>query len=144
MKNLNDKYIWITGASDGIGKELAIQLAKKGAHIILTARNIDKLNQVKNSLNGTKHLVYPMDLLKTEEIPEKVKNLLQQVPTIDSLVNNAGISQRSLVKETSIDVDRKIMELDHFSKVILTKSLLPHFLEKKSGQVVTILSLIHI
>jgi len=141
MKDFKDKYIWITGASDGIGKELAIQLAKKGAHIILTARNIEKLNQVKNSLSGTKHLVYPMDLLKTEEIPQKVKNLLQQVPTIDSLVNNAGISQRSLVKETSIDVDRKIMELDHFSKVILTKSLLPHFLEKKNGQIVTISSI---
>lgn len=140
MKNLKNKYIWITGASDGIGKELAIQLAQKGAKIILTARNIAKLNQVKDQLEGTDHLVFPMDLLETAAIPAKVNGLLKQVPTIDVLINNAGVSQRSLTKDTSIEVDRKIMELDHFSKVILTKSLLPHFLEKQDGQIVTISS----
>jgi len=141
MRNLNNQYIWITGASDGIGKELAIQLAKKGAHIILTARNVEKLNQVKDSLAGEKHLVFPMDLLKTDAIPDKVKELLQQIPTVDILINNAGISQRSLTKDTSLDVYRKIMELDYFSKVILTKTLLPHFLEKQAGQIVAISSI---
>lgn len=141
MRNLNNQYIWITGASDGIGKELASQLAQKGAHIILTARNVEKLNQVKDSLAGNQHLVFPMDLLKTDEIPDKVKELLQKIPTVDILVNNAGISQRSLVKETGIDVYRKIMELDYFSKVILTKELLPHFLDKQAGQIVAISSI---
>lgn len=140
MRNFKNQYIWITGASDGIGKELAIQLAKKGAHIILTARNAQKLEAVANQLEGTNHLVFPMDLLETNKIPAKTKELLQKVPTVDILINNAGISQRSLVKETTIEVDRKIMELDHFSKVILTKEVLPLFLKKQDGQIVTISS----
>ena len=140
MSKFKNKRVWITGASDGIGKELAIQLADKGAKIVLTARNKEKLEAVKASLKGEGHLIYPMDLLKTEAIPEAVTALLGQVGEIDVLVNNAGISQRSLTKDTSIEVDRKMMELDFFAVVILTKSLLPHMLKRQSGQFVTISS----
>ena len=140
MKNFNNKTTWITGASDGIGKELAIQMAALGATIILTARNVDKLNQVKDSLDGVGHIVYPMDLLKTDDIPTACIEVLQITGDIDILVNNAGVSQRSLTKDTAIDVDRKIMELDHFAKVIMTKALLPHMIERRSGYIVSISS----
>ena len=140
MKNFNNQTVWITGASDGIGKELAIQMADLGAKIILTARNIDKLNEVKNSLKGEGHIVFPMDLLQTEKIPQATAELLKLTNGIDILVNNAGISQRSLTKDTSVEVDRKIMELDHFAKVIMTKTVLPHMIERKSGHIVTISS----
>ena len=140
MKDINNKTIWITGASDGIGKELALQLAKKGAKIILTARNQEKLEAVKNSLAGEGHLVYPMDLLKTELIPDAAKEVLGKMGTIDMLINNAGISQRSLAKNTALEVDRKIMELDYFAVISLTKALLPHFLTRKQGHIVTISS----
>ena len=140
MATINNKTIWITGASDGIGKELAIQLAQKGAKIILTARNKTKLEQVQSSLHGTGHIVFPMDLLETAAIPKAVEQLLDQAKTIDMLVNNAGISQRSLVKDTDIEVDRKIMELDHFAIVSLTKSLLPHFMQRQQGHFITISS----
>lgn len=140
MNNLKNKTVWITGASGGIGKEMAIQMAEAGAKIILTARSIEKLNAVKDSLNGDGHLVYPMDLLKTNEIPNAVKEVLAKVKTVDILVNNAGVSQRSLAKNTKLEVDRRIMELDYFSKVALTKSLLPHMIERQQGLIISISS----
>lgn len=140
MKELNQKIIWITGASGGIGKELAVQLARKGARIILTARSQDKLNAVKDSLEGAEHWVYPMDLLEVDLIPAFAKKVLREVGKVDILVNNAGISQRSLAKDTSIKVDRKIMELDFFAAVALTKAVLPQMLERKEGHLVAISS----
>ena len=140
MTYFKNKTIWITGASEGIGKALALQLAAKGAKIILTARNIEKLTAVQNALEGEGHIVLPMDLLKTDEIPAIVEQTLEKVPKVDMLINNAGISQRSLVKDTSLEVDRKIMELDYFAVIILTKALLPHLMEQKSGHIVTISS----
>ena len=124
----------------GSGKELAVQMADQGAKIVLTSRNIEKLNAVKESLKGSGHVVYPLDLLQTALIPEAAEEVLKETGGIDILVNNAGLSQRSLTKDTSVAVDRKIMELDHFAVVILTKSLLPHMLERQSGLIVTISS----
>jgi len=141
MKDFNNKIVWITGASDGIGKELAMQLAKEGARVILTARNVEKLNAVKDSLAGAEHIVYPMDLLKVEAIPGAVDEVIAKVGAIDILVNNAGISQRSLAKDTLMEVDRKIMELDYFATVALTKSALPHMLMRKSGLIISISSI---
>ena len=140
MKDLKNKTIWITGASDGIGKELAIQLAKEGAKIILTARSADKLEMIKSALHGEGHRVLPMDLLETVAIPAVVKDLLLQTD-IDIVIHSAGISQRSLVKETSLEVDRRIMELDYFAIVYITKSILPHFIKKQSGCIVAISSI---
>lgn len=140
MKNLTNKTVWITGASGGIGKELAIQMARAGAKIILTARSVDKLNAVKDSLHGEGHLVYPMDLLNGEIIPGAVQEVLTKTGSIDILVNNAGVSQRSLAKHTKLEVDREIMELNYFSKVALTKSLLPYLIERQGGLIISISS----
>lgn len=140
MKDLKNKRVWITGASGGIGKEMAIQMANAGAKLILTARSVEKLESLKERLVGDEHLICPMDLSKTGEIPDTVKKVLSKVETIDVLVNNAGISQRSLVKDTHLEVDRKIMELDYFSKVVLTKSLLPHMTENQQGLIISISS----
>lgn len=140
MKNFNNKIVWITGASDGIGKEMAIQMAAQGAKIVLTARSVGKLNALKVQLKGEGHLVYPMDLLKVDAIPKAAKEVLQKMGRIDILVNNAGISQRSLAKNTALAVDRKIMEIDYFAVVALTKAVLPQMLERKSGHIVAISS----
>lgn len=141
MQHFKNKTIWVTGASEGIGEALAQQLSQEGARIILTARNMEKLREVHGSLSGGNHLVYPMDLLQTDKIPQLVTELLEEIHNIDILINNAGISQRSLVKDTDLSVDRKIMELDYFAVITLTKTLLPHFLQRKSGQIVTISSI---
>lgn len=140
MKELKNKKVWITGASGGIGEALAIELANRGARIILTARSEEKLNTVKAGLKGEGHVVFPMDLLDTETISKKVAALLRQEGAIDMLINNAGVSQRSLAIDTALDVDRRIMELDYFAAVYLTKALLPKMAERKSGCIVTITS----
>lgn len=141
MKDFKNKTIWITGASEGIGEELAIQMAKKGARIILSARSVEKLNAVKGTLEGNRHIVYPMDLLKINSIPRAVKQVLAIVGSIDVLVNNAGVSQRSLAMETEIEVERKIMELNHFAVVALSKSVVPKMIERKKGLIITISSI---
>lgn len=140
MQNFNNKIVWITGASDGIGKEMAIQMAEQGATIILTARSVDKLNAVKVELKGDGHFVYPMDLLKVDEIQKGAEEVLREIGHVDILVNNAGISQRSLAKNTSLAVDRKIMEIDYFAVVALTKAVLPQMIDRKDGHIVTISS----
>lgn len=141
MKDFTNKTVWITGASDGIGRELAVQMAALGARIILTSRNEAKLNEVKEKLSGEGHIVYPMDLLKTDAIPDAVNHVLQLSNGVDILINNAGITQRSITIETDIAVDRKIMELDHFAPIIATKAILPHMIERGSGSIVSISSI---
>ena len=142
MKNLKDKYIWITGASDGIGKELAIQLAKKGAHIILTARNVAKLNQVKDRLAGSKHLVYPMDLLETDAIPQKVNELLQQIPTVDILINNAGTIKRAPAQEHEDAIWDHVIEVNQTAQFIITREIGKNMIARGSGKIVFTASLL--
>jgi short-subunit dehydrogenase len=113
MKSFSDKVVWITGASSGIGKELAIQLANQNAKVILSARNTEQLESVKASLKSPeKHLVLPLDLSNQENFHELTQNVLNHYGKIDYLFNSGGVSQRSQASETSLDVDRKIMEIN--------------------------------
>jgi len=137
MKN---KIIWITGATSGIGEELAIQLSAKGAKVILSARRIEELNRVKEACNGDV-LVLPLDLLDSESFNAKVEVVVQHFGKIDVLINNGGISQRSLVAETPLQIDRKIMEVNYFGNVALAKAVLPVFKKQKNGHFVVISSL---
>lgn len=142
MENFKDNVVWITGASSGIGEALAYSFAKKGAKLILSGRNESALEHVKtNCLLFTDDCsVLAFDMLALEKfsaIVQKAKNFYGR---IDYLCNNAGISQRSLIIETSLEIDRKVMELDYFSQVALTKEILPTFIEQRSGHIVVISS----
>jgi dehydrogenase/reductase SDR family protein 7B len=138
------KTIWITGASSGIGEALCLEAAKKGAHIILSARNINKLEDLAKRLEDIapgSATPMPMDITNKEEIIKNVETVTKTFKRIDILINNAGISQRSLAVETPVEVDRKIFETDFFGTVILTKALLPHLILQGGGQLVTISSM---
>jgi len=143
MKQLRDKIVWITGASSGIGEELAYAFAREGAFLVLSARNQEKLEQVKaRCLTMTSEcLVKPIDLSKIGELEAAVNSVLAQTGRIDLLINNAGRSQRSLAQETPLEIDRSIMELNFFSTVALTKLVLPHMLKNRSGHLVVISSI---
>jgi len=143
MKNLKGKVVWITGASSGIGEELAYALAREGSFLILSARNKEMLGQVKaKCLQHTpKCWVHPVDLSANQQLDALVKAVLAQVGHIDVLINNAGRSQRSLAQETPIEIDRNIMELNFFSVVALTKLVLPQMFKNGSGHVVVISSI---
>lgn len=142
MKTLTGKVVWLTGASSGIGEALAIELAKEGCKLILSARRKNELQRVQKlaELSDDNCLLLPLDLEQYQDF-ENLKNIaLQKFNRIDVLVNNAGISQRSLAIETSIEVDKRLMEVNYIGTVALTKTLLPHFIKNKSGLIVTVTS----
>lgn len=134
MKN---KVVWITGASSGIGEALAVALSAAGARLILSARREHELQRVKDRCASKENiLILPMDITGFNE--HSAINLFGHV---DMLINNVGISQRSFVKDTQFDVYKKIMDINYFGAVSLTKALLPHFLSRKSGHYVVISSI---
>lgn len=140
MKYKN-KVIWITGASSGIGEHLAYAFAEQGAKIVLSSRKTKELERVKNNCSGTDDiLILPLDVAAFDTIAaatEKVINTFQQ---IDMLINNAGISQRELAAVTDLSVDQKIMDVNYLGTIAVTKSVLPHMIAQKSGQIVVISS----
>jgi len=134
--------IWITGASSGIGHELAKAYAEKGALLVLSARSISKLEEVRQSLkNPEKHLVLPLDLMDASNFAEKVAQVVSHYDKIDILINNGGVSQRGEAHATSIDLDRQIMEVNYFGAVALTKAVLPVMQKQQSGHIVAISSI---
>ncbi len=141
--NFADKTIWITGASSGIGKSLALELSKKEANLILSSRNEIELNKVKNACkNSEKVKILPLDLGDHADFSLKVSQAISFFNTVDILFNNGGVSQRSLAKDTSIDVDKRILDINYLGTVALTKALLPHFIQKNKGHFVVITSIV--
>ena len=143
MINLKNKTVWITGASSGIGEALAYQFAKEGAKLVLSARRENELQRVAKAigLSEKEVLVLPMDMLEFEFLPEKIKTVIDHFGQIDFVVQNAGVSQRSYVKDTQFKVYRDLMELDFFSIVAFTQALLPYMTKRKSGHFIVISSI---
>ena len=137
------KVIWITGASSGIGAACAKKYNAAGWNVILSSRNKRELEKVKESCtHSDKCEVLVLDLCNSEEFAEKVSYAIQIYGHIDSILHSGGISQRSLLKNTSLDVDRKLMEVNFFGTIALTKAILPHFIEKQSGSFGVVSSLV--
>lgn len=137
---LNDKVVWITGASSGIGEGLAYELAKKNCKLILSARNVTELERVKQNCNHTTAIL-PFDLSDFGKTNENVKNAISIFGKVDVLILNGGISQRSLIIETDFGVDKKLIEVDYLANVALAKAILPHFIQNKSGHFTVVTSL---
>ncbi|MBN8577225.1 MAG: SDR family oxidoreductase [Cytophagales bacterium] len=143
MKYFSTKVVWITGASSGIGEALTYELANQGARLILSARRKEELERVKGNCpiaTQTNIKILPLDLSESATLKLSAEAAVQLFGQVDILINNGGISQRSLAKETLLEVDRKVMEVDYFGTVALTKYLLPHLLLRKAGHIVTISS----
>lgn len=138
------KRIWITGASSGIGEALAYAAADAGAHLILSARQETELHRVASA--ATQHgavsaLVQPLDLANHDAIPGIVTGVLRQVGKVDMLINCGGVSQRGLALDTPLEVDKRLMNVNYFGTVALTKALLPSMLTHHLGHIVTVTSL---
>lgn len=140
--NFENKIVWITGASSGIGEALAIQLSQKGAQLILSSRRKDALETVQAKCkNPARVHIEPLDLTNISSFENITKTLIDKFGRIDVLINNGGISQRSTVAETPLEIDRKIMEVNYFGNIALTKAVLPYFTKQNKGCVVVISSL---
>jgi short-subunit dehydrogenase len=144
MAKLAGKVIWITGASSGIGEALAYALAKENAKLILSARRKEELERVKGNCAANLQAnirVLPLDLSQTSTLQLSTEAAIQIFGHVDIVVHNGGISQRSLIKDTSLDVDRRLMDVNYFGAVAITKAILPHFIKRKGGHFVVVTSL---
>lgn len=138
-----NSVIWVTGASSGIGEALVKEYAKEGTRLILSSRNKENLEKLKNECPSPENIfVLPLDLNAPETFGEACRLAIGAFGKVDVLVNNGGISQRSLVLETQMEVDRKIMEVNYFGTIGLSKTLLPHFVQNKKGHFAVVTSLV--
>jgi dehydrogenase/reductase SDR family member 7B len=131
---------WITGASSGIGEAIARSAAASGARLILSGRNVVELERVVDACGVNNCLVLPFDTVDYAAIPTHVQTALDWAGRIDCLVNNAGISQRSLAVDTEFEVYEKIIAVDLLAPIALTQALLPHMVERGSGRLIAISS----
>ena len=140
--NLQHKVIWITGASSGIGLEMAKQLAGNGNKLVLSSRRTEVLLTVKQSLLQSENvLVVKIDLEQPRDFQQAVNQVYAHFGRVDIVIHNGGVSQRSFVTDTDITVDRRIMEINFFGPVALTKLILPLMMAQGSGHFAVITSL---
>ncbi len=147
MNTFKDKVVWITGASSGIGEALALAFAAQNAKLILSSRRKEILEKVKRKCLNINQLdieILTIDLADSASLEAKAKAAESIFGHIDILVNNGGISQRGTVLKTDMSVQRKIIEVNYFGSIALSKYVLPKMIERKSGQQVVITSAVGI
>ncbi|WP_324710504.1 SDR family NAD(P)-dependent oxidoreductase [Pseudomonas citronellolis] len=133
------KVVWITGASSGIGEALALALLEQGAEVILSGRRVEALQALAERA-PQRALVLPFESTDYERLPALVEQAWAWRGRIDLLVNNAGVSQRSLALDTGLAVYRQLMEVDYLAPVALTQALLPRLVEQRGGQLAVVSS----
>lgn len=140
VDTLRGKVVWITGASSGIGRDLALVLARHGVRLCLSSRKQSDLFKVKQEcveasrgyLHPNDILVLPLDMLEIEKHGKCFDKVIDYFKTLDILVNNAGRSQRAEWNSIQLKVDRELFELDVFAVVNLSRIALNFFLKKTS------------
>lgn len=130
--------VWITGASSGIGEACACRYAEQGARLVLTSSSAERLEIVAakcRELGASAVALLPYDLSATDGIDTLVENAWTEFNGIDIVMLNAGISQRTNVEDTSMDMVRKIMEINYFAPVAISKALLPKMVSAGGGKI---------
>ena len=136
------RVVWITGASSGIGKALALAFDGPGTRLVLSSRRRAALEDVRSRCADPAAVeVVPLDLADAASLPAVAADVLRRCGRVDLMVHNAGVAHRDLVKETPIEIDRRVMDVNYFGPVALTKALLPHMLARGSGRFVVVSSL---
>ncbi|XP_060646366.1 dehydrogenase/reductase SDR family protein 7-like [Drosophila nasuta] len=138
---LPGKVVLITGASSGLGESLAHVFYRAGCKVILAARRVEELERVKKDLMALDvdpaypPTVLPLDLSELNSIPDFAARALAVYNQVDILINNGGISVRADVAATAVDVDLKVMVVNYFGTVALTKALLPSMIKRQTGHI---------
>ena len=141
-QNFQNKTVWLTGASSGIGEALAYEFARRGAQLILSARRAHELERVRaQCIEPARTKILSLDVADLESIPRKAEQARALFGHIDMLVNNAGISQRGTVADTEMAVLQRVFQINFFGAVAMTKAVLPDMLERRAGHIVVISSL---
>lgn len=141
MMRFKGKRVWITGASSGIGEALAYAFAAEGARLVLSSRRVEVLETVRRRCErAEEHVIVALDASSADSIAAAARKVLALEGGVDVLVNNAGVSQRSLALDAGESVERAIMELDYFGPVALAKAVLPSMLARGGGHLVVVSS----
>lgn len=142
IMNRSDQVVIITGGNSGIGKALAIQYGAQGAKIVLTGRNLDRLEEIKSTLSAmnVEHLALKADAASEVDNQMLVEKTIEHFGRIDTLICNAGITMRALFEDLDMDVFKKVMEINFWGTVYLCKAALPHILKSK-GSIIGISSI---
>uniref|UniRef100_A0A8D2AVH8 Dehydrogenase/reductase SDR family member 7B n=1 Tax=Sciurus vulgaris TaxID=55149 RepID=A0A8D2AVH8_SCIVU len=146
---LRNAVVVITGATSGLGKECARAFHAAGAKLVLCGRNVEALEELTRELmashasQGQTHKPYTVifDLADTGATVAAAAEILQCFGYVDILINNAGISYRGTVVDTTVDVDKRVMETNYFGPIALTKALLPSMIKRRQGHIVAISSI---
>jgi dehydrogenase/reductase SDR family member 7B len=140
--SMKDKVVIITGASSGIGKALAFAFGNEGAKIVITGRKKDPLFEVSEALTneGIENLPIVSDVSIETDNEDVIKKTIEKYGKIDILINNAGISMRSMFEDCDVDVIKKVMDINFYGMIYATKYALPHIKETK-GSIVGVSSI---
>jgi short-subunit dehydrogenase len=146
MESFSGKVVWITGASSGMGEGMAKAFSAMGAKVVLSARNTAELNRVKDEcLSGSgisdNLLVLPFDVADFDALPEVYNKVIENFSHLDILINNAGLGARDFAIDTDMSVYRKIMDVNLFSAIALSKLVLPGMIDQGSGRIVGVSSM---
>lgn len=133
-----NKRIWITGASSGIGEALAWQLSSAGAKVIISSHEPIELERTKKEAGNTPHeiKIISFDLSDPKSVIEAADRVIAEFGGVDFLFNNGGVSTRTTALETSLDIDRKVMQINYFAGITLAKKLLPGMTDRGFGHIV--------
>ena len=142
MKSLHGRSVVITGASSGIGRAAAIAFAKRGANLVLAARRVEKLEEVKREVEalGVKALVVPTDVTDPAQVQRLIDASIEHYGKIDVLINNAGVGMMGAFNETPIEEIREVFEVDFFSVVQMMRAALVAMERDEEGVIVNIAS----
>ncbi|WP_332691233.1 SDR family NAD(P)-dependent oxidoreductase [Halalkalibacter lacteus] len=137
-----DKIIWITGASSGLGKDLALEAGKRGNTVVLLARNVEKLHALKQIIEGqgAKAFVYRLDMSDTNMIAQVTEQIVTEVGQVDVLINNAGFGVFEKVEHADVKNVQEMFDVNVVGLIALTKSVLPHMLQHNKGHIINIAS----
>jgi NAD(P)-dependent dehydrogenase (short-subunit alcohol dehydrogenase family) len=134
---LEGKLVWITGASSGLGRELALAACRKGARVVISSSQYNKLERTMQECRRITDTCYflLLDQSRPGDIASAVKRVTEKHGQVQVLINNAGVSQRAGIMETTEETLRQIMEIDFFSAALLTRELLPGMIKAGGGQI---------
>jgi len=133
------KVVIITGASSGIGKALAEKYAAEGFNLVLAARRIERLEELKAKLTNVEVLPVKTDVTAEEDCKNLIDKAIEKFGTIHILINNAGISMRAAFEDVELSVLKKLMDVNYWGTVYCTKFALPYILNEK-GSIVGVIS----
>ena len=144
MNDLNNKNVIITGASQGIGEKIAKSFSYYKSNIFLISRNIKALEKIKLELNKDSRIIncYAVDITDTENIKNTIKNIYTKYKKIDILINNAGITDDSLLATMTPKQWHSVINTNLHGTFNCTKAVVKYMIKQKSGKIINISSII--